>query len=93
MLAAICYELDQPVRVEEVDLDAPKRGEVLVRMAASGVCHSDYSVTTGVMPARLPCVLGHEGAGTVGLPCYSSRKAGERYGDWTVPYRRRIGAS
>ena len=35
MLAAICYELDQPVRVEEVDLDAPKRGEVLVRMAAS----------------------------------------------------------
>jgi S-(hydroxymethyl)glutathione dehydrogenase / alcohol dehydrogenase len=65
MLAAVCYELDQPVRVEEVDLDEPKRGEVQVRMAASGVCHSDYSVITGVMPARLPCVLGHEGAGTV----------------------------
>jgi S-(hydroxymethyl)glutathione dehydrogenase/alcohol dehydrogenase len=65
MLAAICYELDQPVRVEEVSLDEPKRGEVQVRMAASGVCHSDYSVITGIMPARLPCVLGHEGAGTV----------------------------
>jgi len=65
MLAAICYELDQPVRVEDVDLDEPKRGEVLVRMAASGVCHSDYSVTTGIMPAKLPCVLGHEGAGIV----------------------------
>ncbi len=65
MLAAICYELDQPVRIEDVDLDEPKRGEVLVRMAASGVCHSDYSVTTGIMPAKLPCVLGHEGAGTV----------------------------
>jgi S-(hydroxymethyl)glutathione dehydrogenase/alcohol dehydrogenase len=65
MLAAICYELDQPVRVEDVDLDEPKRGEVLVRMAASGVCHSDYSVITGIMPARLPCVLGHEGAGIV----------------------------
>lgn len=65
MFAAICYELDQPVRVEDVDLDEPKRGEVLVRMAASGVCHSDYSVITGIMPTKLPCVLGHEGAGTV----------------------------
>src|SRR6266478_2341252 len=65
MLAAICYELDQPVRVEDVELDEPKRGEVLVRMAASGVCHSDLSVITGIMPAKLPCVLGHEGAGIV----------------------------
>jgi S-(hydroxymethyl)glutathione dehydrogenase/alcohol dehydrogenase len=65
MRAAVCYQLDQPLRVEEVDLDAPKRDEVLVRMAASGVCHSDLSVITGIMPATLPCVLGHEGAGTV----------------------------
>src|SRR6266849_4204916 len=65
MLAAVCYQLDQPLRVEEVTLDEPKRNEVLVRMAASGVCHSDLSVITGIMPAKLPCVLGHEGAGTV----------------------------
>src|SRR5579872_1327010 len=65
MLAAICYQLDQPLRVEEVELDAPKRNEVLVRMAASGICHSDLSVINGIMPARLPCVLGHEGSGIV----------------------------
>src|SRR5207249_2832511 len=45
--------------------EAPRRNEVMVRMAASGVCHSDLSVITGIMPAKLPCVLGHEGAGTV----------------------------
>jgi len=65
MLAAVCYQLEKPVQVEEVDLDEPKRGEVRVRMAASGVCHSDLSVITGIMPAKLPCVLGHEGAGIV----------------------------
>jgi S-(hydroxymethyl)glutathione dehydrogenase/alcohol dehydrogenase len=63
--AAVCYQNDQPVEVEEVTIDEPERNEVLVRMAASGVCHSDLSVITGIMPAKLPCVLGHEGAGTV----------------------------
>ena len=65
MKATICYQLDEPVRVEDVTLDEPKRHEVRVRMAASGVCHSDLSVITGIMPAKLPCVLGHEGAGIV----------------------------
>jgi S-(hydroxymethyl)glutathione dehydrogenase / alcohol dehydrogenase len=65
MKAAICYQNDEPVRVEEITIDPPRRNEVLVRMAASGVCHSDLSVITGIMPAKLPCVLGHEGAGTV----------------------------
>ena len=54
MKAAICYANNEPVRVEDVDLDAPKDGEVLVRMAASGVCHSDRSVISGIMPAKLP---------------------------------------
>ena len=67
MRAAVCYQNDELVRVEEVTIDAPKRNEVLVRMAASGVCHTDLSVITGIMPAKLPCVLGHEGAGTVEL--------------------------
>jgi S-(hydroxymethyl)glutathione dehydrogenase/alcohol dehydrogenase len=65
MRAAICREKDAPVRVETVTLDAPRRDEVLVRLAASGVCHTDLSVITGVMPMRLPAVLGHEGAGVV----------------------------
>jgi S-(hydroxymethyl)glutathione dehydrogenase / alcohol dehydrogenase len=63
--AAVCYERNQPVRIEEVALDAPRRDEVRVRMAAAGVCHSDLSFVTGILPGRLPCVLGHEGAGVV----------------------------
>lgn len=65
MKAAVCYENDKPVRVEEIEQDGPRRGEVRVRMAASGVCHSDFSVITGVLPLKRPCVLGHEGAGVV----------------------------
>jgi S-(hydroxymethyl)glutathione dehydrogenase/alcohol dehydrogenase len=65
MKAAICHEKNQPVRVEDVTLDAPRREEVRVRMVATGVCHSDLSVVHGVIPMKLPCVLGHEGAGVV----------------------------
>ena len=65
MKAAICYERNQPVRVEDVTLDPPRRDEVRVRLVATGVCHSDYSLVSGILPGRLPCVLGHEGAGVV----------------------------
>jgi S-(hydroxymethyl)glutathione dehydrogenase/alcohol dehydrogenase len=65
MKAAICHEFDQPVRVEEVTLDRPGRDEVRVRIAACGVCHSDLSVIRGILRSKLPCVLGHEGAGVV----------------------------
>jgi S-(hydroxymethyl)glutathione dehydrogenase/alcohol dehydrogenase len=65
MKAAVCHELNQPVRVEEVQLEPPRRDEVRVRMAAAGVCHSDLSVTQGIIPMKLPLVLGHEGAGVV----------------------------
>ena len=64
-LAAIMYEHHQPVVVEEVDLDPPKEGEVLVKMGTIGVCHSDLSVVTGTIYYDEPTVLGHEGAGTV----------------------------
>jgi S-(hydroxymethyl)glutathione dehydrogenase / alcohol dehydrogenase len=54
------------VRVEEVELAAPKAGEVLVRVAAAGVCHSDVHLAHGSLgPGRWPMVLGHEGSGTV----------------------------
>jgi S-(hydroxymethyl)glutathione dehydrogenase/alcohol dehydrogenase len=65
MKAAVCFEKNSPLRVVDVALDAPRAGEVQVKIAAAGVCHSDYSVVTGVMPTRLPCVVGHEGAGIV----------------------------
>ena len=51
--------------VEEVELDAPGPGEVEVRLAASGVCHSDWNVVTGATANPFPTVLGHEGAGVV----------------------------
>ncbi|MCK6372458.1 MAG: alcohol dehydrogenase catalytic domain-containing protein, partial [Gammaproteobacteria bacterium] len=63
--AAICREINQPVVVEEIEVESPRRGEVMIRLAACGVCHSDYSVTTGTIPFPPPVVLGHEGAGIV----------------------------
>lgn len=59
-------EPDLPVAVEEVQLDPPERGEVLVRVAAAGVCHSDLHLADGDLgDGRWPIVLGHEGAGVV----------------------------
>jgi S-(hydroxymethyl)glutathione dehydrogenase/alcohol dehydrogenase len=63
--AAVCWTAGQPWSVEEVELDPPKTGEVLVRYAATGLCHSDDHLITGDMPATLPTVGGHEGAGVV----------------------------
>ena len=51
--------------VEDVELAPPGPGEVEVRLAASGVCHSDWNVVTGATANPLPAVLGHEGAGVV----------------------------
>ncbi len=64
MKALIAQAIDK-YSVEEVTLDPPKAGEVLVKMAATGVCHSDLSVINGTLPLPLPMVLGHEGAGVV----------------------------
>ena len=65
MTAAVLYEPHQPLEIETLELDDPKDGEVLVRMAAAGVCHSDYHVMQGEWTMPLPMVLGHEGAGVV----------------------------
>ncbi len=59
------YAESRPIHIEEVDLDPPQEGEVLVRVAAAGVCHSDLSVVDGARPRPLPMVLGHEGSGVV----------------------------
>jgi S-(hydroxymethyl)glutathione dehydrogenase / alcohol dehydrogenase len=63
--AAVLWEPGRPVEILEVDLAAPQEGEVLVRIAACGVCHSDLHVVDGHLPEPLPLVLGHEAAGVV----------------------------
>lgn len=63
--AAVVYEHNKPVVVEELTLDDPKPHEVIVRMGATGVCHSDYSVINGTIYYDPPVVLGHEGAGVI----------------------------
>lgn len=63
--AAILWGLHQKWEVEEVQLDGPKENEVLVKLTASGLCHSDDHLVTGDMPMQLPVVGGHEGAGVV----------------------------
>jgi Zn-dependent alcohol dehydrogenase len=63
--AAVCREHNQPVLVEEITVDPPRRGEATVRLGACGVCHSDLSAITGTIALPLPLVLGHEGAGVV----------------------------
>ncbi len=63
--AAVVYEHDAPVVVDTLTLDEPKANEVLLRMGASGVCHSDLSVVNGTIYYPPPVALGHEGAGVV----------------------------
>lgn len=63
--AAVTYEKGAPFKIEEVELDAPKFGEILVRIVASGICHTDEAVQHQFIPTPLPAVLGHEGAGIV----------------------------
>lgn len=59
------YAQTQPLKIREVDLAPPGRGEVLVRVAAAGICHSDLSVVNGDRPRPVPMVLGHEASGVV----------------------------
>jgi S-(hydroxymethyl)glutathione dehydrogenase/alcohol dehydrogenase len=63
--AAIVREVNAPVQVETITVQGPKAGEVTIKLAACGVCHSDLSAVNGTLPFPPPLVLGHEGAGTV----------------------------
>jgi alcohol dehydrogenase len=59
------YAHSRPLRIETVDLDGPGEGEVLVKVAGAGLCHSDLSTIDNSRPRTLPAVIGHEGAGVV----------------------------
>jgi S-(hydroxymethyl)glutathione dehydrogenase/alcohol dehydrogenase len=64
--AAVAWGPNQPLKIETIDLEGPKKGEVLVRIVASGVCHTDAYTLSGVDPEGIfPVILGHEGAGIV----------------------------
>ncbi len=64
--AAVAWEAGKPLEIEEVDLDGPKDGEVLIRNVATGVCHTDAFTLTGEDPEGIfPAVLGHEGGSVV----------------------------
>jgi S-(hydroxymethyl)glutathione dehydrogenase/alcohol dehydrogenase len=66
MRAAVLYEVKKPMVIEEVTLDEPKRGEVRIKIKATGICHSDYHVIDGSwLGWPLPIVMGHEAAGIV----------------------------
>ena len=59
------YAESQPLAIEELDLEPPGEGEVLVRVGAAGLCHSDLSVMNGARPRPVPMAIGHEAAGIV----------------------------
>src|SRR6516162_10736740 len=63
--AAVLREVGGDFGLEKVNLDAPRPGEVLVRISAVGICHTDLATRAGALPFPLPGVLGHEGAGVV----------------------------
>ena len=73
IMAAVLYEQGKkhpftqttPIKVEEVNLEPPGNGEVLIKTGAAGLCHSDLSMVNGVMQRKVPMVPGHEGAGVV----------------------------
>src|SRR5260370_9481556 len=62
----IAWEAGKPLTIEEVDLEGPRAGEVLIEVKATGICHTDYYTLSGADPEGIfPAILGHEGAGIV----------------------------
>lgn len=63
--AAVFFEVGGKLEIREVEVQEPQAGEVMVRMATAGICHSDLHVMTGHLVGALPAILGHEGSGIV----------------------------
>ena len=64
--AAVAWQAGQPLTIEELDLDGPRAGEVLVEVKATGICHTDaYTLSGADAEGLFPTILGHEGAGVV----------------------------
>ena len=65
ILAAIARNKGAPLSIESIEIEEPRPDEILVRVKATGVCHTDFVVRDGMLPTPMPVVLGHEGAGVV----------------------------
>ena len=63
--AAVLHAPQQELKIETLDLEAPRADEILVRLVATGICHTDISMLARPFPVPQPIVLGHEGAGIV----------------------------
>jgi Zn-dependent alcohol dehydrogenase len=86
--AAVLREIGKPCTIEELELEGPKEGEVLVRYAYCGFCHSDLSFMTGSVPSVVPMVPGHECSGVVeGVgPGVTRVKKGDHFvGTYSIP--------
>ena len=68
MRAAVLEKAGGDLRVEDVPVPTPRTGEVLIKVGACGVCHTDLHVIKGEVAFPMPCVLGHEISGTVAGP-------------------------
>ena len=65
MKAAVLFEPNGKLSIEDVELESPKKDEVLVKIHSSGLCHTDWETMNGYQPVNLPAIIGHEGAGTI----------------------------
>jgi Zn-dependent alcohol dehydrogenase len=65
MKAAILYETNTPLKIEEVEIDDPQENEIMIKLEAVGVCHTDLSFMKGEVPVPTPVVVGHEGCGII----------------------------
>ncbi len=82
--AAVAHKADAPLTIEEVDLEGPREGEVLVEVKATGICHTDAFTLSGADPEGIfPAILGHEGAGVV--VDVGPGVSGLRKGDHVIP--------
>jgi S-(hydroxymethyl)glutathione dehydrogenase/alcohol dehydrogenase len=82
--AAVAWEPGRPLEIDQVELEGPRQGECLVRIVATGVCHTDAYTLSGKDPEGLfPCILGHEGAGVIEE--VGPGVSGLRPGDHVIP--------
>jgi S-(hydroxymethyl)glutathione dehydrogenase / alcohol dehydrogenase len=86
--AAVAHAPNQPFTIETVELEAPRAGEVLIQVKATGLCHSDLHVYEGNVPWEFPAILGHEAAGIV-VECgagVTQFKPGDHVIPFLIPY-------
>ena len=77
-LAAVVTEIGKPLSLKELDIEDPRDDEILVRVVASGVCHTDLVVQAGMLPVPMPVILGHERGGCCGKNWFKSFKSKTR---------------